>query len=317
MMSTGFIGNIVTDYRFYSFIDKLVGQFINIVSSTIAIIAFMIVFIKKDTLQRWRKAALIILVPLMIIAFAGIANVFTNHFTINPPSDEGLTYIGNLNNKGKPDGFIKVFDDNQQLIYVGMYKNGYRHGKGKVFTTEEINGNQITYASYEGEFVQGKKHGSGKTFICAGNEVKLQYEGEFDQDDANVSKAVFYAYDDDGTLYSVYEGGWSNGSRCEYGVYQRFDKVGDCTFRYRGTLWDGEFSGLGKLEYYGAETDNKYVYVGKFKSDDFNGQGVIYDESGNYIEGGIFKDDMCIKEDDSLQAEYPFPVDCLWQESQS
>lgn len=77
-------------------------------------------FVKKDTLQRWGKPVLIILGLLMIIAFAGIANVFMNHFTINSPTDEGLTYIGNLDNKGKPNGFIKVFDDNQQLIYVGM-----------------------------------------------------------------------------------------------------------------------------------------------------------------------------------------------------
>lgn len=59
----------------------------------------------------------------------------------------------------------------------------------------------------------------------------------------------------------------------------------------------------------------KYVYVGLFESGDFNGNGVIYDESGNYVEGGLYKDDVLLgDENEGLADDYPFPVDCLWQE---
>ena len=248
----------------------------------------------------------------------GVANAATQRFSINEPTNEGMIYIGRLDNNGRPDGFIKEFDQDLHIVYIGDYKNGKRHSKGTIYKTEEIDGQQITYASYRGEFKNGKRHGEGMTYTYAGGETRQQYEGQFAQGEASDSEAVFYVYTDEGALYSSYEGGWSEGLRCGYGLYKIFDEKGECVFRYQGTLWDGDYHGRGILEFLEAETMKKYVYVGLFEAGDFNGNGVIYDESGNYVEGGLYKDDVLSgDENEALTDDYPFPVDCLWQECAS
>ena len=315
MILRAFFEGIITDYEFHAFVYKLVGPILTSIVTVATIIAIAIAFASRDTLRKWRKPALILLLPFFILSVLGVANAVTQRFSINEPTDEGMIYIGRLDNNGRPDGFIKEFDQDLHIVYIGDYKNGKRHGKGTIYKTEEIDGQQITYASYRGEFKNGKRHGEGMTYTYAGGETRQQYEGQFAQDEASDSEAVFYVYTDEGALYSSYEGGWSEGSRCGYGLYKRFDEEGECVFRYQGTLWDGNYHGRGILEFLEAETMKKYVYVGLFEAGDFNGNGVIYDESGNYVEGGLYKDDVLSgDENEALTDDYPFPVDCLWQE---
>ena len=217
MIFRTFFEGIITDYEFHVFVYKLVGPILTTIATVATILAIAITFVDKNTLRKWRKPALILLFPFLILSVLGVANAVTQRFSINEPTDEGMIYIGRLDNNGRPDGFIKEFDQELIIVYIGDYKNGERHGKGTIYKTEEIDGQQITYASYRGEFKNGKRHGEGMTYTYAGGETRQQYEGQFAQGEASDSEAVFYVYTDEGALYSSYEGGWSEGLRCGYG----------------------------------------------------------------------------------------------------
>ena len=71
----------------------------------------------------------------------------------------------------KPEGNGKYIYENGEY-YLGQYKNGKRHGKGKKY---EIYNNERKLV-YEGEYLNGIKHGKGKMYYSNGN---IQYEGDW------------------------------------------------------------------------------------------------------------------------------------------
>jgi len=67
-------------------------------------------------------------------------------------------------------GFIKEYNNYNNLIFEGEYLNGERNGKGKEYIFD--NGEII---EFEGEFLNGKKSGKGKEYL----DNKLIFEGEY------------------------------------------------------------------------------------------------------------------------------------------
>ena len=63
---------------------------------------------------------------------------------------------------------VKEYDVSGNLIFVGEYLNGKRHGKGKEYYIEKI--------KFEGEYLNGKRHGKGKEYW---NNGKVLFEGEY------------------------------------------------------------------------------------------------------------------------------------------
>ena len=65
-------------------------------------------------------------------------------------------------------GFVKEYNYENKLIFVGEYSNGVKNGKGK----EYENG----YIIFEGEYSNGKRNGKGKEFDYSGDII---FEGEY------------------------------------------------------------------------------------------------------------------------------------------
>ena len=68
-------------------------------------------------------------------------------------------------------GFIKEYNENEDLICECEYKNGLKNGRGKEYYYDEDEIKLI----YEGEYLNGLKNGKGKEYI----NDKIQFEGEF------------------------------------------------------------------------------------------------------------------------------------------
>jgi antitoxin component YwqK of YwqJK toxin-antitoxin module len=78
-----------------------------------------------------------------------------------------VNYVGQTED-GKPDGWGQgVYLDGK--IYLGEWKEGKMHGKGKEFYPDEI-------LEFEGEFKDGLRDGHGKAYLADG---RLAYEGEW------------------------------------------------------------------------------------------------------------------------------------------
>lgn len=124
MTSTTFFESIITDYGFNAFVYKLIGPILTTFATTATMIAIAITFVDRNTLRKWRTPALILLFPFFILSVLGVANAATQRFSINEPTNEGMIYIGRLDNNGRPDGFTKEFDQDLHIVYIGDYKNG-------------------------------------------------------------------------------------------------------------------------------------------------------------------------------------------------
>jgi hypothetical protein len=159
---------------------------------------------------------------------------------------------------------LEPFMKKAKVGYEGEYKDGKRHGKGK-----------LTYSSaevYEGEWKDGKYHGKGKLTYAGGD----MYEGEW-KDDKKHGKGTFtYAGGE------VYEGYWKDDKY--HGKGQYTSASGEV---YEGEFKDGKQHGKGK--YTCASGDS---YEGDWKDDKYHGKGKYTYASGEMYEGD-WKDDKC------------------------
>ena len=69
-----------------------------------------------------------------------------------------------MNGKGKEYSF------EGELKFEGIYLDGEKHGKGKLYHYNS------KILKHEGEYLMGKKNGKGKEYFYDG---KLQFEGEY------------------------------------------------------------------------------------------------------------------------------------------
>ena len=112
-------------------------------------------------------------------------------------NNNNIKYIGNYKNQYK-HGYGKSYFTNNNIQYKGMWKNELSDGYG---TSYYKNGT----CAYKGQFVNNKFHGKGKSYYMSGD---IAYDGEFSN---NLRHGYGTSYSHDG--YVMHRGFWSNGKR--------------------------------------------------------------------------------------------------------
>jgi len=184
------------------------------------------------------------------------------------------------------DGFgTYVYDDGS--IYTGEFKNGKRHGKGRMkwasgarkgeeyegeWSGDDMHGKgRYVYSDgsvYAGEFRDGKRHGQGVMSWASGPRKGAVYAGDWKDDEINGTGVYTYS---DG---SVYKGEFKDGKRHGQGsmTWASGPKKGD---KYTGEWTGDEINGLGKYVY-----SDGSIYEGEFKDGKRHGKGSMIWASG-------------------------------------
>ena len=160
-------------------------------------------------------------------------------------------------------GFIKEYNELDEIVFAGEYKNGERNGKGKEY---DYSKNVI----FEGEYLNGRKHGKGKDYRFG----KVIFKGEY----LNGKKWNGIGYDDKNNLICEFKNG--NGFIKKYGIK---DKI-----IFEGEFINGEGNGKAK-EYYDNNKENYCIkYEGEYLNGKRNGKGKEYDKKGKLKFEGEF-----------------------------
>jgi hypothetical protein len=87
-------------------------------------------------------------------------------------------YSGEVNEKGKPDGYGNITSGHYRESYIGEFKDGARHGKGTmIFRREKRYSDEIgQWKKYEGDWSYGEMDGQGTLKYNDG----IIYEGSFE-----------------------------------------------------------------------------------------------------------------------------------------
>ncbi|OHS96369.1 hypothetical protein TRFO_10047 [Tritrichomonas foetus] len=236
-----------------------------------------------------------------------ISNAKNQHNTITPIVDPPPKYFGpkDLPHHGpncqfvfppKDDGMAIYEYPNEFFKYVGEWKNGKKHGKGRFFIGQnsyyegefkdgEINGVGDRYypngSHYHGDFVNGEFNGHGIYTDTATNEV---YTGEFLNNRRHGEGELKMG---DGTIY---KGFFFNHKRHGDGEYT--DPDGN---NYKGEWNEGRIEGKGVMHY-----SNGDVYTGEFLNGKKNGKGTIEWAAKGLSYTGDWINDTCTYEPTSL-----------------
>jgi hypothetical protein len=132
-----------------------------------------------------------------------------NGFYIGQAYEKNLTNNNNnnlLNNSiiREGRGAFKYSDDN--LLFVGYWKNNMKNGKGKIYNFEEKN------IIFEGEFFNDKKQGKGNLIFLNGD----KYEGEFNNDKRE-GKGIYF-WKDGSKWEGIFTNNIMNGKGMFYGI---------------------------------------------------------------------------------------------------
>jgi hypothetical protein len=159
-------------------------------------------------------------------------------------------------------------------VYVGQWKNGKKHGKGKQLMADG--------ALYEGYWEHDKGNRLGRLI----NGIGDIYEGQFLDDEAH-GKGRFTHPDG-----SYYFGPWKNSHQCGLGTEENivFDcdkeliETGKNINRYEGNFFEGDKHGNGRYFYANGE-----YYDGQWDKNDMNGEGsYVWADGRKYM--GEWKD---------------------------
>lgn len=142
-------------------------------------------------------------------------------------------------------------------IYIGQWKNGNKHGKGKQIWSDG--------SIYEGFSKNGMANGKGR-LIHADGDV---YEGDWKDDRAHGQGK--YTHLDNAS----YNGGWFEDKQQGYGVESWPDGA-----RYEGFYKDGKKHGKGKFYW----SDGSY-YDGDFENNNIHGRGTYIWADGRKYDG--------------------------------
>lgn len=220
------------------------------------------------------------------------------------------------------DGYgTYVYDDGS--VYTGNFKNGKRHGKGKMkwvsgakngeeYEGEWFNDNPdgygvYTYADgskYEGTFKDGKRHGKGTMTWASGLRKGEKYEGEWFND--RIEGKGVYTYSDGSKYDGEFKDGkkhgkgtmtWNSGPRKgeKYEGDWKDDKIegkGIYTYadggKYEGEFKDGKKHGKGTMTWNSGDRKGD-KYTGDWADDNIHGVGKYYYADGRIYEGRFEK----------------------------
>ena len=170
----------------------------------------------------------------------------------------------NSNNKqevNSDETIEKIYENGDK--YIGQFKNGKKHGKGKMFYSDKN--------FYDGEWFNDLKNGQGQQTFANGD----VYEGNFRN---NLMEGYGnYTYKNG----RIYEGQFLSNLMEGKGRY-KFPTGNE----YIGDFQKGLFSGKGTFLY-----SNGDRYEGMYKKGKKNGQGIYYFKSGEKFIGEWLKDE--------------------------
>ena len=128
---------------------------------------------------KWGVAGLRLIFIVLLIGVAVLLIMGTfNIGTVPYYSDHG-TYIGQ-EKSGKAHGNGRYYDKNENIIYIGEFKENLYDGKGKLHSVESINGEEKSVLLYEGDFEDGRYSGEGTLYQINGlYKGEVIYKGEF------------------------------------------------------------------------------------------------------------------------------------------
>ena len=257
--------------------------------------------------------------------------VYDGNFVNNLYQGDGVQYLphgirieGNFH-RHKPDGFCKIYDSKNTLIYEGGVEDGLPHGNGTLHantSTQHITRNGTTFEFqslctysgdfkrsllhgyavvrrdgffiYKGDFRHDAKHGFGFLFHHDGQTVS--YAGDFE---SNVKHGTGTEFSEQ-TL-TTYKGSFRNDYR--HGKGKTYHANG--TLHYHGEFKEGKASGYGELfscyrqkEFSGffvhgiKEGDGcefspagDVVYRGEFHKNLYHGRGKLFDRARPLYDG--------------------------------
>ena len=201
-------------------------------------------------------------------------------------------YIGQHNNKYRPDGFgIIFFEENDKNTISTEFHNGLVDGYGILELDGEVllegewkgdldnalpHGYGISVFNenlYKGEFKDGQYDGIGTFF-----DDEWYYEGEFKENYFEGFGIIHYKENGEGARLR-YEGQFKNGEENGYGIM--YFKNGSII---NGEWKDGEVFGFA-IETLTDSTGNTH-YIGQFKDSLYNGYGIKICYSENIIYKG-------------------------------
>ena len=180
------------------------------------------------------------------------------------------------------NGIGKEYDcSNDELLYIGQYKNGERNGKGKEYYNNKV--------VFEGEYLNGKRNGKGIKYDI--DKRKVLFEGQYLNGKRwNGIQKKF----NENSLY--FEGEYLNGKlwNCKYSLYDEVYKLEQgkgffCDYDkeniYIGEYLNGERNGKGK-EYW----KGNLIFEGEYLNGKRNGKGKEYFDDklefeGEYLNG--------------------------------
>ena len=198
--------------------------------------------------------------------------------------DDGSIYTGEWKDNDYEGFGTYIFGKNTDWaddVYVGDFKGGLFHGKGRY---TKLNGE-----NYVGGFREGKSSGYG-IYTFANGDV---YEGEY-KDGKRHGKGTY-------TFPSgeKYEGEYKDGKKNGQGTYTFADGE-----RYTGGFADDQYHGQGTYFY-----ANGMKEVGEFKFGKLNGYAVRYFADGSVDKEGIWEnDEFLYSQNDNNDAQPAQPV---------
>ncbi|XP_070200795.1 MORN repeat-containing protein 1-like isoform X2 [Littorina saxatilis] len=177
-------------------------------------------------------------------------------------------YIGEKRNF-KREGYGVYVYENQYFRYEGEWKNGKKHGHGKLLMKDG------TY--YEGQFVNGEINGHGFKYFSFSH---CKYTGQFLDGEMHGYGVMQYK---DG---SIYEGHWHKNKKQGFGVLRTSSKA-----VYEGTFSGHQRNGEGSQTYEGKhKLSNGDRYEGYWVMDKRHGHGELYCADFSYYVGQFAED---------------------------
>ena len=213
-------------------------------------------------------------------------------------ASDGSYYYRGETKDNYPDGFGVLSTSShsvagtETILYIGSFKEGRYHGYGLLFAEptsedenillnlsargmsteqlQELSYSFVNYVSFEGEFKDGLPNGTGNEFYCS-----LYYAALA----SDMAGAESLNPNDIGFTITVgqFKDGHKDGDVMQYrsGILS-----------YEGEMSDDKRDGHG-IQYQNGST--KVLYEGEFKDDQYHGKGTLYDENGQVIYSGEWR----------------------------